>query len=52
MTGSDTNPSTENKVHLDEKIQVPFSARHVDTAAALVAGSDDPLDPADALRVR
>ena len=52
MTPSDTNPPTENKAHLDSKIQVTFSARQVDTAAELAAGSDEPLDPADALRVR
>ena len=52
MTGSDTNSFPEDKAHLDDKVQVAFSQRDVDTAAELAAGSDEPLDPADALRVR
>ena len=52
MTGSDTNSFTENKAHLDDKIQVAFLAKQVDTAAELAAGSDELLAPADALRVR
>lgn len=52
MTKDDTNSFPEDKVHLDDKIQVAFLTRDVDTAAEFVAGSDEPLDPADALRVR
>jgi len=52
MTGSDTNSFPEDKAHLDEKVPVSFLKRDVDTAAELAAGSDEPLDPADALRVR
>ena len=52
MTGSDTNSFPEDKAHLDDKIQVAFLRRDVDAAAELVAGSDESLDPADALRVR
>jgi len=52
MTGSDTNSFPEVKAHFDDKIQVAFVKRDVDTAAELAAGSDEPLDPTDALRVR
>jgi len=51
MTGSDTDSFPKDKAHLDDKIQVAF-LRDVDTAAELVAGSNEPLDPTDALRVR
>jgi len=52
MTGSDTKSFSEDKVHLDGKVQVAFLKRDIDTAAELAAGSDEPVDPADALRVR
>ena len=52
MAGSDRNSYSEDKAHLDDKIQVAFLSRDVDIGAALVAGSDELLDPADALRVR
>ena len=52
MTGSDTNSFPEDKGHLNCKVQVIFLKSDVDTAAELAAGSDEPVDPADALRVR
>jgi len=52
MTGSDANSVTEDKARFDDKIQGAFSTKYVDAAAGLVAGLDEPLDPADALRVR
>ena len=53
MPGSDTNSSSEDKAdYLDDKVQFAFSKRDVDTAAELAAGSDEPLNPTDALRVR
>ena len=53
MPGSDTSLSEKNlKAYPDEKIEISFSGANVDTAAELAAGSDEPLDPADALRVR
>ena len=53
MTGSDTNSALEDKAYVDDKlVQVAFSKRDIDTAAELAAGSDEPLNPTDALRVR
>ncbi|KAH8814585.1 major facilitator superfamily domain-containing protein [Flagelloscypha sp. PMI_526] len=48
MPGSITKSLEANEKHP----HVEVSTREVDTAAALVAGHDEPLDPAEALRVR
>ena len=45
----DTNTFSEDMAQLDDKVQVAFLKRDV---TELAAGSDEPLDPADALRVR
>ncbi|KII85708.1 hypothetical protein PLICRDRAFT_178743 [Plicaturopsis crispa FD-325 SS-3] len=52
--GSGSTASTDEKpAGLDEKQGVAVSTAQVDTAAELVAGgSDEPLDPAEALRLR
>jgi len=52
MAESDKKSFPEDTAHLDEKVQAAFLKRDVDTAAELAARSDEPVDPADVLRVR